>query len=68
VLISLGKESCDGSASISDGDWARAVHEFVVGIYSQCGMNCGVEVGNGNRVFDDFFGEAVGGSESALMI
>ena len=67
-MISLGKESCDGGASISDGDGAGAVHEFVVGIDSQCGMNRGVEIGDGNRIFDDFFRELVGGTESALMI
>ena len=67
-MISLGKESCDGGSSIGDWDGAVAIHEFVVGIDSQCGMNRGVEIGDGNRIFDDFFRELVGGTENALMI
>ena len=55
-------------ASIGDGDGAGSIHEFVVGIDSEGGVDGGVEVGDGNGVLDDFFGKVVGGTVSALMI
>ena len=39
-----------------------------MGVDSQGGMNGGVEVGDGDRVPDNLFGEVVGGTEGALMI
>ena len=52
---------------VGDGNWARAGEEFEGGIDAKSGVNCGMEVGDGDGGFDDLFAEFVGHAVGTLM-
>ena len=63
----LPKQLRNRFAAVGDGDGAGAVEQLFAGVDPHRGVNGGVEIGDGYRVFDDLFAQLVGDAPGSAM-